>query len=1207
MKWDTIQNSFVGGEFGPSLFGRSDISQYAYACEIVENFIIRPYGSAISAPGSRYVATVSDSTLRTRLIKFVFNRSDAYVIEMGDMYMRFFTSRGQVVTPSGTETLTDYTANLKAHWKCNDNTNSTTVLDAVGTHNGSVSTITTSLSTTAIVSTGFDLDGRYHVSVSDADDFTRTASTQPMTVMGWFYYSSTGSDQCLVSKSGEYELSINSSDELSFLAYSGNTDVKLLLHMNGADGSTVFTDDSPSAHVATAQGNAQIDTAESKFGGASGLFDGTGDWLSIPDSADFSFAGDPLTIDFWVRFNALSAEDGLFSISNTASGQDTQDVMTLRISSADPANIQFLVVSGGSTLINQSAAHGMTTGNWYHIALIRGWGGNANDWAVTVNGSSVLTFTDADSIPNFTQALRIADDAFSGNSPLNGWLDEFRIVKGTAIWTSNFTPSSVPYQTSVSNSWKVDSAISEGWRFIALVFKGTGVLNSDCNIYVDGVLASQTFTDDPSFVRMANTSSLFRIGSTSSAGAKSWEGKIDNIAFIHQELTAVNIASLYTSSAYQIATVFSESEVFGVHFTQLNDVIYLAHPNHPPQELIRASANEWSIADFEFFGGPFLDANSDTTTTLWVSATTGTINITAATGKLVFTRSGSTLGHHNSFWSIGGLAQTNATTGIQEVGYAKITHVINSYTATATVIKNIKSTTATFDWAEGAWNSVRGYPGKVVFHDSRLWFARTNQEPQKIWASKTFEYDHFELDTQVDDDALNLPLASNESNEIQWIFSGKNLIAGTYGGAFVISSGGDDVSITPNNVRADEEVGIGSSSNAPRRIAQFLYYFQRFKIKLREMFYLFDLDSYKAVDRTILSPHILGHGAIEMDVQNNPDPILYCVRTEGTLALMTREVDQEVTSWSRRTTAGTYTSIAIIPSQTADYDEAWYIAERWINGSQKKYVEFFENIEIPERQDLCLYLDSALTYDAYEATSSANVAISLSASSGSVTLTSSTAYFNGGMIGKRIRAINSSGTTLGQGQITATTSTTSITLSITTTFNALSYSAGLWGVSVSSVSGLGHLEAKTVGILADGIKESLTRTVASSAVTLGSNYWVIHVGLSYDQIIYTLPREAGAQRGTAQGKIQRFNEVSLKVNRSTQNFKYGPDSSNLDDVNMAFTPTVTTLYTGILPPQAGGIAMRGGYHRGAKLYIKNSDPLPMEILSIMGSLDTNEK
>jgi hypothetical protein len=79
-KVNHIQTSFAGGEFGPALFGRTDIAQYANACQIVENFLIRPYGPALSTPGTRYIATASHSTLQTRLIKFIFNRTDAYVI-----------------------------------------------------------------------------------------------------------------------------------------------------------------------------------------------------------------------------------------------------------------------------------------------------------------------------------------------------------------------------------------------------------------------------------------------------------------------------------------------------------------------------------------------------------------------------------------------------------------------------------------------------------------------------------------------------------------------------------------------------------------------------------------------------------------------------------------------------------------------------------------------------------------------------------------------------------------------------------------------------------------------------------------------------------------------------------------------------------------------------------------------------------------------
>ena len=223
----------------------------------------------------------------------------------------------------------------------------------------------------------------------------------------------------------------------------GNT--VLLLHCDGSDGATTFTDISDSIHAITAVGNAQVDTAQSKFGGAALLCDGTGDYLTVPDHANFNFGTGNFTWDFWVRFASLSNEDGLIGISNSASGQDTANMTTLRLDpSAGSTNINFRVDEASSTLIDFNGAHGMVADTWYHVALVRGWGGNANDWAITINGSSVATTTVSMTMPNFTSVVRIGDDPRSGNSPLNGWLDEVR-VSNVARWTTNFTPPTEAY------------------------------------------------------------------------------------------------------------------------------------------------------------------------------------------------------------------------------------------------------------------------------------------------------------------------------------------------------------------------------------------------------------------------------------------------------------------------------------------------------------------------------------------------------------------------------------------------------------------------------------------------------------------------------------------------------------------------------------------------------------------------------------------
>jgi hypothetical protein len=270
-------------------------------------------------------------------------------------------------------------------------------------------------------------------------------------------------------------------------------------------------------------------------------------------------------------------------------------------------------------------------------------------------------------------------------------------------------------------------------------------------------------------------------------------------------------------------------------------------------------------------------------------------------------------------------------------------------------------------------------------------------------------------------------------------------------------------------------------------------------------------------------------------------------------------------------------------------------------------VELFDDIEPPDRQDLCNYLHSSLLYNAYETGTTSTISISLSATSGTVTITSSGAAFVAGNVGKRIRTIDKDGITQGEGKITAVGSPTGCTITVSNTFSSLAFAASRWGISVSTIIGLDHLEGESARVLADGGVDNPAKTVSAGTITLAYNYFVVRVGLPYDQIVYTLPKEGGNNRGTAQGKIQRINEIAFKVNRSHRGFKAGESAAELDVVATRdpSTPmgTPEQLFTGIIP----NISFRGNYAYGSQIYIKNEDPLPVELLSIMLSVDTYEK
>ena len=660
------------------------------------------------------------------------------------------------------------------------------------------------------------------------------------------------------------------------------------------------------------------------------------------------------------------------------------------------------------------------------------------------------------------------------------------------------------------------------------------------------------------------------------------------------------------STDYLIGNSYAWPQFKAVQYTQQDDLIYMTHKEYPPLVLTRLASNKWTAVDLDFKGGPFLDDNTSEIT-MTASAVVGsgvTITLSATSSTVSFVASAATLGHRGTYWKVGDVV-TTATTALQ--GYVKIDSVSSSTVALCTVMETLSTTNATKTWAEGAWSSIRGWPARVQFHEGRLWFARTDHEPQKIWGTQTFVYDNLALDDQSDEKGINIKLASNQSNEIQWLASGNALLAGTYGGAFIITApaGGG---LTPTNIVAKQEITYGSENIQPKRIGDFFYYIQRFHKKVRELFYLWDNDAYKASDKTILSPDITGEGIMEMAYQEVPDTILWCVTTEGTIATLTREPDQEVQGWALQTTDGQYESICSIPSQSYKHDEVWVIVRRVIDGVIHRYIEVFENIDPPDRQDEMLYLHSALDFSAYDLTSSSSATITLSATAGStVVLTCSTDYFTTSDETMRIRAVNDSGSTIGELKITSYSTTKIVTGKIMYPFSASSIAAGYWGKSVDEVSGLDHLELKTVKVLADGGLDKPDKVVTGGTIQLAYNYFVVAAGLPYIQKIATLPFEAGSQRGTAQGKIQRIVQVMFKLNNSYRGFKVGGTEALAERVGFREPTTLLgtpePLYTGVLE----NINFRDDYRYGSQIHVVNDDPLPIEILSIMAMLDTKDK
>ena len=215
---------------------------------------------------------------------------------------------------------------------------------------------------------------------------------------------------------------------------------KLLLHCDGVDGSTVFTDSSVNAYTVTTAGNVQIDTAQSKFGGASGLFDGAVDYLELADSSDWAYGTGNFSIDFWLYPTSVTGAHAVYEQFTT--GDNTVIIF------ANGTSLAFHVYSALAYIVYFSVADALTINTWQHVAIVR-YGTGQNNMYVFIDGTSkTISYNNnlaADaSMPDLATVLKIGYSAYGYGSWL-GNIDEFRISKGIARWTANFTPPTSAY------------------------------------------------------------------------------------------------------------------------------------------------------------------------------------------------------------------------------------------------------------------------------------------------------------------------------------------------------------------------------------------------------------------------------------------------------------------------------------------------------------------------------------------------------------------------------------------------------------------------------------------------------------------------------------------------------------------------------------------------------------------------------------------
>ena len=678
------------------------------------------------------------------------------------------------------------------------------------------------------------------------------------------------------------------------------------------------------------------------------------------------------------------------------------------------------------------------------------------------------------------------------------------------------------------------------------------------------------------------------------------------------ELSGVNTSgyTAYSSGGtaekvYEIATSYTTAQVFDLKFTQSADVMYITHPSHEPTKLTRTAHTSWTIAEVDFQIGPFLDANT-TATTLTTSATTVGTSRTLTASAITGINGGS--GFQTT--DVGRLVKLGD-------GWGKITARTNTTVVTWTI--NVAATgSGSATWSLGAWSDTDGFPSAVSFYEQRLVFAGSTNYPQTIWASESGSYEDFDVGDGSAADAFIYTIAANRVNVIRWLAPARDLIVGTAGGEFRVGRPTGEP-LKPDNVTITQQTTYGGHTTQPIQVGSSVLFVQRQKRKVREFAYRFEDDAYVAPDMTLLAEHITGDGIDDVDFAQEPESIYWAVREDGVLLGMTYQREEDVVAWHRHLFGGTDQNCTITVSDYANIQAGTTLKFTKSDGTTVTFTsttgtagtDEFKNetnnnttadnifTAINTHADFTVANPAAAIVTVFETTPAGTGLLTVE-SSDTVRLTTTNEKAS------KVKSVATISETL-ENQVWLIVeriingSTVKYVEYLDSTLNMDSGLSGTVTGSSTKVTSLDHLEGETVQILIDDAVYP-TQKVSSGAITvsLPSTFAskTVEVGLGYVSTIKTMRVEAGAEAGTAQGRKKRYNEVLVRL--------YKTVGATVNGDQIPFRTSASKMGQPISSFTGDKRVSNLGWDRDGQVTVQQTQPLPMTILGITGTLVTSD-
>lgn len=529
-------------------------------------------------------------------------------------------------------------------------------------------------------------------------------------------------------------------------------------------------------------------------------------------------------------------------------------------------------------------------------------------------------------------------------------------------------------------------------------------------------------------------------------------------------------------------------------------------------------------------------------------------------------------------------------------GCVTITNYLSATQVQAVVKSPLGSTNPTEIWFEGAFSEERGYPRTVSFFENRLFFGGTKWLVNTIWASMTDDYENFKTGT-YDDSSLRISI--NSDNIIEWLLARSQLFIGTLGDEWILSGGDSSTPLTPTSIRARKQTGFGSKDGMPAIIASdSIVYLQRQGRKLREFEYNLESDAYKSTDITLLAEHITKGGIIQIAEQQQPEPIIWCIRGDGKLIGLTFNKAQNVYGWHRHVTDGEFESVAVIPT---DGEDRIYVIVKRDNG---RFVEWFRPFDWGDDND-AWFVDSGLDFDGSSEITINSISI---ATNGTTTVYATNSFTNG----NNVKILTASGmSNITKYVYTITNSTTSNfvlvlngTIADGSVFGSFTGTGTIQRVQMVFTN-VSHLAGQTVSVFADGGVQPDATVSTNGVLTISDYKNRVIAGLPYTSRLSPMYIEVMNAQTISYGKTKNPYKVLFRVNNSGT-FNYGSSTNSLYPVSVRKdnlpTGSSVPFYSGDL----GSKPIDTQASTSPEFWITSDKPLPLELLSLTIFTDIKE-